>query len=131
MIPYNQREREQIKELITGSIIKTKLDNSHPMAFGYDTYYFSLKQGNASYSLLSKGYNVGYLEDDPVIVSGFVGSEAAKTIKNSLTFGVEPMGGGSFIYMVDNPLFRAFWENGKLFFANAIFFVDNDDKNRY
>jgi len=23
--------------------------------------------------------------------------------------------------MVDDPLFRAFWENGKLFFANALF----------
>jgi len=26
--------------------------------------------------------------------------------------------------MVDNPLFRGFWENGKLFFANALFMVD-------
>jgi hypothetical protein len=27
--------------------------------------------------------------------------------------------------MVDNPLFRAFWQNGKLFFANAVFFTNN------
>jgi len=25
--------------------------------------------------------------------------------------------------MIDNPLFRGFWENGKLFFANALFMV--------
>ena len=131
LIPYNEREREQIKELITGSIIKTKVDNTHPMAFGYDKNYFSLKLGNTSYSLLKNGYNVAYLDNNPMIVSGFVGSDASKKIKNSLTFGVEPMGRGSFIYIVDNPLFRAFWENGKLFFVNAVFFVDNDDKNRY
>ncbi|CAM4153883.1 M14 family metallopeptidase [Gillisia limnaea] len=131
LIPYNEREREQIKELITGSIIKTNVDNTHPMAFGYGDNYYSLKLGNSSYSLLKDGYNVAYLDNDPVIVSGFAGSEASKKIENSLTFGVEPMGRGSFIYIVDNPLFRAFWENGKLFFVNAIFFVDNDDKARY
>jgi len=48
-----------------------------------------------------------------------------------LIFGEEEMGKGSFIYLVDNPLFRAFWENGKLFFVNSIFFVKNDDLNRY
>ena len=131
LIPYNEREREQIKELITGSIIKTNVDNTHPMAFGYKDDYYSLKLGNSSYSLLKNGYNVAYLDKDPEIVSGFAGSEASKKIKNSLTFGVEPMGRGSFIYIVDNPLFRAFWENGKLFFTNAVFFVDNDDKDRY
>jgi len=101
------------------------------MAFGYKDDYYSLKLGNSSYSLLKNGYNVAYLDKDPEIVSGFAGSEASKKIKNSLTFGVEPMGRGSFIYIVDNPLFRAFWENGKLFFTNAVFFVDNDDKDRY
>ncbi|MFT6871926.1 MAG: hypothetical protein ACJAVN_000931, partial [Roseivirga sp.] len=33
------------------------------------------------------------------------------------------MGRGSMIYFADNPLFRAFWENGKMFVANAIFMV--------
>jgi len=28
------------------------------------------------------------------------------------------------VYMADNPLFRGFWENGKLFFANAIFMAE-------
>lgn len=130
LIPYNERERESIKELITGSIVKTNVDNTHPMAFGYDNEYYSLKLSNDSYKLLEEGYNVAYLRDNPEIVSGFAGSKAKQDIKNSLTYGVEPMGRGSIIYMVDNPLFRAFWENGKLFFTNAIFFVDNDDLSR-
>jgi hypothetical protein len=36
------------------------------------------------------------------------------------------MGSGSVVYMVDNTLFRAFWENGKLFIANAVFFLNSD-----
>src|SRR5680860_1119515 len=129
--PYNLRERESIKDLITGSIIKTKIDNTHPMAFGYDETYFSLKLSNKSFSFLKDGYNVAYLQENPEIISGFAGSEAIKNIKNSMIFGEEEMGEGSFIYLVDNALFRAFWENGKLFFVNSIFFVNNDDLNRY
>ncbi|MCM4159797.1 zinc carboxypeptidase [Antarcticibacterium flavum] len=130
LTPYNQRERESVKNLITGSIVKTKIDNTHPLAFGYGDTYYSLKLSNNSFSFLNDGFNVGYLQDSPEIVSGFAGSNARTGIKNSMTFGVEPMGRGSFIYLVDNPLFRSFWENGKLFFVNALFFVDNDDLNR-
>ena len=124
LVPYAKRERESIKNLITGSIIETKLDNTHPLAFGYEDTYFSLKLNSNSYALLNEGYNIAYIEE-PNIVSGFAGSEAIKKLNNSMVFGEVPMGDGSVIYMVDNPLFRAFWENGKLFFVNAIFFSNN------
>ncbi len=125
LIPYAQRERESAKDMITGSIVKTKLDKTHPMAFGYDDSYFSLKLSNYSYKLLEEGYNVSYIQQ-PEIVAGFAGSSAVKNLENSLVFGEERIGSGSIIYMVDNPLFRAFWENGKLFFANSVFFVNNN-----
>lgn len=125
LIPYAEREREAIKSMITGSIIKTKLDKTHPMAFGYNDTYFSLKLSNSSYKFLENGYNVGYIQQ-PEIIAGFAGSSAVMNLENSLVFGEERMGSGSIIYMVDNPLFRAFWENGKLFFANSVFFVNNN-----
>ncbi len=56
-------------------------------------------------------------------ISGFAGSNTKEKMKNSLVFGVENQGRGTVIYMVDNPLFRGFWENGKLFFVNALFLV--------
>ncbi|WP_081212066.1 M14 family metallopeptidase [Salegentibacter sediminis] len=125
LIPYAKRERESAKDLITGSIIKTKIDNTHPMAFGYGDTYFSLKLNNRSFSLLNEGYNVGYLKK-PEVIAGFAGSKATKNLENSLIFGEERLGKGSIIYLADNPLFRGFWQNGKLFFVNSIFFVNND-----
>ena len=124
LIPYAKRERESIKDLITGSIIRTEVDNTHPLAFGYEDEYFTLKLSSDSYKFLDSGYNVAYIKK-PEVVSGFAGSEALKNLNNSLVFGEMPMGSGSVIYMVDNPLFRAFWQNGKLFFANAIFLTNN------
>ena len=121
---YESSERDRIKEVITGAIFKTIVDKTHPLAFGYDDTYFTLKLGVDAYDYLDNG-SVVYLEEtNTEPVSGFAGSDAQKKIGNTLVFGVESHGRGSVIYMVDNPLFRGFWENGKLFFANALFMVN-------
>ncbi|WP_420593116.1 M14 family metallopeptidase [Robiginitalea biformata] len=119
-LSFEAGQRERIRSAITGAIFKTRVDPTHPMAFGYGDSYFSLKLGSSSYELLDSG-NVSYLMGQPVPVAGFAGSEALKKLPNSLVFGVENHGRGQVVYMVDNPLFRGFWENGKLFFANALF----------
>tara|TARA_R110002124_G_scaffold241687_6_gene406925 strand:- start:1993 stop:4482 length:2490 start_codon:yes stop_codon:yes gene_type:complete len=123
LIDYENLDRESISKSITGAIFKTKIDNSHPLGFGYSDSYFTLKQGTKSYDYLEDGYNVVRLEDNTAF-SGFVGSKADKYLSKSLIFGEENVGRGSVIYMIDNPLFRAFWDNGKLFFANALFYTN-------
>ncbi|WP_339656915.1 M14 metallopeptidase family protein [uncultured Maribacter sp.] len=116
-------EREQIKSAITGAIFKANVDNTNPLAYGYDDTYFTLKLGDRAYKYLENGSAVYLSEGAYEPVSGFAGSEAKKKIAETLIFGTEEMGRGQIIYMVDNPLFRGFWENGKLFFANALFMV--------
>ncbi len=120
---YQESEREKMKNAITGAIFMTKVDVTHPLAFGYGDTYFSLKLGDAAYNYLENGTVVRLEEHDIRPVSGFAGSEARKKIGQSLIFGVQKQGDGQIIYMVDDPLFRGFWENGKLFFANALFMV--------
>lgn len=124
LVPYAQRELESTKDLITGSIYKINLDNTHPLAFGYGDFYYSLKLGNDSYQFLKDGYNVGYIKDEPKSVSGFSGERAKASLKNSIVFAEAEKGSGNVIYMVDDVTFRSFWQNGKLFLANAIFFAN-------
>jgi hypothetical protein len=56
-------------------------------------------------------------------VQGFAGYHVNKKMTNSLVLGVESKGQGNVVYLVDNPLFRCFWESGKFLFANAVFMV--------
>jgi len=121
MVPYAQREMESTRDFITGSIYKIKLDNTHPLAFGYGNTYYSLKLGSDSYKFLNEGYNVGYITE-PESVSGFSGENAKAALKNSIVFAEAKKGSGSVVYMVDDVSFRSFWQNGKLFLANAVFF---------
>jgi hypothetical protein len=124
-VKYEQQEREAIKSAITGAIFKCSVEHSHPLAFGYQGDYFTLKLSADSYDWLENGSNVVYLGDKPELVAGFAGSKALPQQTKSMIFGQEDMGNGCIIYMVDNPLFRGFWENGKLFFVNAVFLTNN------
>ncbi len=117
---YADRSRDATKTSVKGGVFEVKIDNTHPLFYGYGDKYYTLKRSSSAYELLPKGWNAGVLKNAKP-VSGFTGLKAQKKIEGSLVFGVETMGKGSITYMVDNPLFRAFWEGGKLMFANAVF----------
>jgi hypothetical protein len=119
---YENRERESISDFIPGSIYKVTLDDSHPLAFGYTGNYFTLKQNGDLYEFMKDGWNVGIIKKDNQ-VAGFVGTRLKEKIKDGTVIGVTDLGRGSIVYFTDDPLFRSFWENGKLMFANAVFLV--------
>lgn len=121
---YGEARRSSASRLNTGSIFELTMDNTHPLVFGYGEKYMSLKLGSSGYSYLENGWNVGVAKEG-AHRSGFIGSGAKKTLANTLSFGVQSMGSGEVVYMIDNPLFRGFWHNGKLLFGNAVFFVGN------
>jgi hypothetical protein len=120
-IKYNEQEREYIKQTITGAIFRCTVDHTNPLAFGYSGDYFTLKLSADGYSCFDGAANVVTLPEKPELIAGFAGCEALKKQPKTLVIGQENIGSGCIIYMIDNPLFRGFWENGKLFMANAIF----------
>jgi hypothetical protein len=122
LTPYADRERNAATDNIPGAFFKLNLDNTHPLGFGLKPTFYTLKNSELAYPHLSGAYNVGYLREE-LKLSGFAGQRILNKLKNTTSFAVEEKGGGAIIYMVDNPLFRAFWENGKILFSNAIFFA--------
>lgn len=119
---YANREREAMTRFNTGSIFRVSMDNTHPLGFGYGDQYFSLKLDSDAYDYLDSGWSVGVAKTNAQM-SGFAGYKALQKLDHTLVFGEQDMGRGSVVYMVDNPLFRGFWYNGKLLFGNAVFMV--------
>ncbi len=123
--PYGERDRRSISSRVFGSIFKVSVDHTHPLAYGYGPLYHTLKTDASAFDYLDSGWNVGTVQTDAHL-SGFAGYQALDQLEHSLSFGTQRHGSGNVVYFVDNPLFRGFWENGKLMMANAIFFVGND-----
>ena len=123
LIRYEDAERKEISNFIGGAIYKVTLDNSHPLAFGLSNTYYSLKTNELRFGYLDGGWNVGVLKGEQKPVQGFAGKNANEKLANSLVFGVERKGKGNIVYLVDNPMFRCFWEDGKMLLSNAVFLV--------
>ena len=119
---YENRERDNLETSIPGAIYKVNLDNTHPLGFGFPGYYYTLKLDDRVYDYMEGNWNVGVLKKNNY-VTGFAGQKTRKKLVDGLLFGVEDMGRGSVVYLADDPLFRSFWENGKLLFSNALFMV--------
>lgn len=119
---YADREKDYLTNSIPGAIYKVELDNTHPLAFGYPEFYYTLKQDNSLYEFLKDGWNVGTIKKEGY-VTGFAGAKLKPKLKDGLLLGVQDMGAGSVVYISEDLLFRNFWENGKLLFANAVFLV--------
>lgn len=116
-------ERRLLANSIPGAIIENNLDITHPLSFGLGKKYYSLKTGDKIYSLLKGSNNVVYVPKNYKSY-GYIGHNFGKKLPETVSYSVESKGSGKLVYMIDNPLFRAFWENGILLFSNALFLVN-------
>ncbi|HZV71160.1 MAG TPA: M14 family metallopeptidase [Saprospiraceae bacterium] len=119
--PYASTDRKQVSEELYGVVFQTRMDQTNPLSFGLGKYYMTLKTNPSSYAWLPAEGNAIYFDENQKYY-GFAGSKAIKKMDRSLVAGFETIGGGSVVYLVDNPLFRSFWNSGKVLFSNALFF---------
>ncbi|RYF91912.1 MAG: hypothetical protein EOO00_07825 [Chitinophagaceae bacterium] len=121
--PFENRERDYLPGVTPGSIYRVDVDNTHPLMYGYPNYYYTLKMDTNVYDFIKeKGWNAGVIKKGNQI-AGFVGHKLKDRLQDGLVFGVQDLGKGTITYLSDNVIFRNFWENGKLMFCNAVFFV--------
>ena len=122
VMPFMAQDRDGLRYDLPGAIFRAAVDDSHPLADGYGTEYMTLRTSGRRYAALEEG-NVAVLPPGDMgrPFSGHAGEMAIPAQRGSLVAGVHNMGGGSVVYLVDNPLFRAFWKSGHRFFDNAVF----------
>jgi hypothetical protein len=118
---YGESVTDYLKSSIPGAIYKVYMDNTHPIGFGTDGIYYDLKQDIVSYEPSNDYWNVGVIKKDSYM-AGFAGVKVKAALQEGVVLGVKEMGVGKFVFMADDPIFRNFWENGKLVLCNAIFF---------
>ena len=119
---YADRDIDALPYAIPGAIFKLQTDKTHPLWFGYDAPYYSLKQNANVYELLKDGWNAGTLNNESYI-AGFCGAKIKNKFKDGLLVGNIESGDGQVVFMADDPVFRMFWEEGKLLLFNAVFLV--------
>ena len=119
--PFMTRQRDGLSDGLPGAIVRATVDNTHPIAFGLPNYYHSLKTLSDIYQMPEKDDAPIYLEDN-YQTYGFIGSRVRPQLKKTPIVMVQKLDEGEAVFFIDNPIFRSFWQQGKLLFANALFF---------
>src|SRR5262249_50350483 len=119
LMPYADKENRRMSETIPGTLMRIKLDNSHPLGLGYDKDVVVLNVSSPIFSLSSKGDNVGYYPKEDFKLSGYLTPENQKKIGYSGYLIKERLGRGSVILYADDPNFRSFWEGTTRLFLNS------------
>ena len=118
---YGNAVTDYLESSIPGAIYKVYLDETHPIAFGMGGLYYNLKQDMVTYEASNDYWNAGVIKKDSHM-AGFAGVKAKAALQEGVVIGVKEIGAGKLVFMADDPIFRNFWENGKLILSNAIFF---------
>ncbi len=119
--PFMTRQRDGLSDGLPGAIVRATVDNTHPLAFGFPNYYHSLKTLSDAFEMPENADTPIYLEEN-YQTYGFIGSRVKPQLKKTPIVIVQKMDEGEAVFFVDNPLFRSFWQQGKVLFANALFF---------
>ena len=122
-LKYNEREKEYRLHLIRGAILKTNLDVSHPLCYGYlkeDLAIF--KRGTDVASPLGIKYSEPVTFDSQPYLSGWVSKENLNRIKGAPVVSVQSIEDGKLISYHEDLNFRGIWLGTNKLFSNSVFF---------
>ena len=121
-IPYDQVQKVTGAQRIGGAIFEVSLDNTHPIAYGYNRKVPLFRRGTHFLELSDvTSANVGRYTNSP-LMSGYIAEEKEEEIKNTASIIARRQGNGHIVLFADNPSFRAFWYGTDGLLLNAIFF---------
>ncbi|MCK5694223.1 MAG: hypothetical protein KAI08_15275 [Bacteroidales bacterium] len=122
-LKYNEREKEYRLQLIGGAILKTKLDVSHPLCYGYLKEDLAIiKRGTDVASPLGIKYSEPVTFDSQPYLSGWVSEENLNRIKEAPVVSVQSIKKGKLISYHEDLNFRGIWLGTNKLFSNSVFF---------
>ncbi|MFD2514317.1 M14 family metallopeptidase [Pontibacter locisalis] len=121
--PYADMDNTEGAQVIGGAIFETRLDLTHPLAYGYTDAQMPIFRSNTLFMERSKSpYANPVMYTSNPLMAGYVSKPNLEKVKNSAAVDVSALGAGKVIAMPDNPNFRAFWYGTNKLFLNSIFF---------
>ncbi len=123
-LSYKDKEKLNARKRIAGAIFATKLDTSHPLAFGYSDYNLPLFRNSTL--IMDTGQQpfitVAKYTDTPLL-SGYTDKEIVNRLAHNAAIVAHNYGEGRVIASSDVLAFRGYWLGSSKLLANSLFFA--------
>lgn len=124
-LPFASRRDYAGAQAIGGSIYLARLDNTHPLGFGYRNSEIPVYRNSTLFFKPSKNpSNTPVRYTSNPLLGGYISPSNLEKVKQSASVLVSSVGQGRVIHFIDNPNFRGTWFGTNKLFFNAIFFGD-------
>jgi len=119
---YEDRSDSTNTSRVSGSAFRAVLDNSHPLAAGMPDRMYTLKFGTDAIKPSRSMHTVGYYDRDAanLLASGFASDENQEKMAGNLFAGVQQVGSGKVVFLLDKTQYRMFWLGPTRLLINSI-----------
>jgi len=119
---YAVAQDDAAAKRITGAILQTNVDVTHPVAFGLRGTLPVMRDHTTYLQKPKDPYSTPLVYSSKPLLSGYVSPENLQAIADSPAVIARQMSKGRLIVIADDPNYRAFWYGSNRLFWNAIFF---------
>ena len=124
LMTREEREIQQWRDRIPGTILQVSVDPRHPIVFGAgaaqaDDRLFVLSSG-VGFEPAESFESVAFFPEGVNRISGVISEDNLERLDRSAWLAHRRLGSGQVILFADDPLFRGFWYSGYLLYTNAL-----------
>ena len=119
---YADFESQEAERTIAGAIVMTSVDNSHPVAFGYNAELPLFRRGETLLKASENPFATPVRYTDKPLASGFIGEQRLAEISGQAAVIAERHGKGLLVRFANDPIFRGYWRGTERLWVNALYF---------
>ena len=120
---YDTQQEVARAQYIPGAIFNSRVDRTHPIAYGVTTSEIPLfREGTEMFEKSKNPFNTPLAYTKKPLLAGYISPANEKILSGSAAVICNGFGKGQVISFADNPNFRAFWFGTSKLFMNAVFF---------
>ena len=119
---YADFDDQNAQRTIGGAIVKTLVDNTHPIAYGYNKEMPLFRRGTTLLRTSENLFATPVRYTEKPLVSGYIGEQRLSEMSNQPAVIAERHGKGLIVRFANNPLFRGFWRGTERLWVNALYF---------
>ena len=119
---YAEFDDQKARRTIGGAIVNALVDNTHPIAFGYNNDMPLFRRGSTLLRTSENPFATPVRYAKKPLLSGYIGEQRLTEISGQAAVIAERQGKGLVVRFANNPVYRGFWRGTERLWVNALYF---------
>lgn len=119
---YGNFEDQEAERTIAGAVVMTSVDNTHPIAFGYDTALPLFRRGSTLLKASENPFASPVRYSEKPLMSGYIGETRLAEMDGQPAVIAERQGKGLVVRFANDPIFRGYWRGTERLWVNSLYF---------